>query len=68
MPVPLRVSVPALIAVLPVYVFTPDRVSVLVVEVDLVTEPAPLITPDKVWFTEEPKVKLAPLVILTVPA
>jgi hypothetical protein len=36
-----------------VYVFVPDRVSVLVVEVDLVIAPAPLIKPDKVWFIED---------------
>jgi hypothetical protein len=47
-PVPLIISVPALIVVLPVYVFVAVRVSVLLVEIDLVIEPAPLITPDKV--------------------
>ena len=65
---PPRVSVPVLIVVLPVYVFVPDRVSVLLDEVDLVTEPAPLITPDKVWFVEDAKVKLAPVAILMAPA
>ena len=41
-------TVPTLMLVPPVYVFAPDRVSVLLEEVDLVSDPAPLITPDKV--------------------
>ena len=48
--------------------FVPVRVSVLAVEIDLVMEPAPLITPDKVWFAEEAKVKFAPVAMLTSPA
>ena len=47
-PAPPRVNVPALIVVSPVYVFVPERVSVLLVALDLVIEPAPLTTPEKV--------------------
>jgi hypothetical protein len=54
--------------VLPLYVFAPDRVSVLLEEVDLVSDPRPLITPDKVWFVEDAAIRLAPLAILIAPA
>ena len=43
---------PALIVVAPVYVLTPESVSVLVP--DLVKAPVPLIMPDSVWAAVEP--------------
>jgi hypothetical protein len=45
-------SAPLVTVVTPVYVFEPDRVSVVDAEF-IVTAPAPEITPDKVWFVED---------------
>ena len=46
----------------------PDKVSVLVAEVVLLSDPKPLIAPDNVWFVDDASTRLAPLAILTAPA
>ena len=48
--------------------FAPDKVSILFAEVVLLSEPEPLITPDKVWSVEDASTRLAPFAMLTAPA
>jgi hypothetical protein len=58
-------TTPDVTVVLPAYVFAPESVRVLVAEVFFVNEPAPEITPDRVWFVDDAKTKLddEPIVI-----
>ena len=45
--------VPDVIVVDPEYVLVPDKVKILELEVDFVSAPVPLITPDNVWSEED---------------